>query len=489
MAYVKRELIDGVTPLNKDLLDHMQDGIAGASSGISEVCLAKQYDLVVGDTFQLFYRGVVKCFDVNAEGILVKCAKGRAYPRFYEFAPTEADVGEYELTLTTRTIYGGIKSTGTTKIVVHPKPTFGAPTNFNLLTVGDSLTYGGVWEAEGLRRILPKAQTNSTATSPATLSVGNLTITTYGKRQSTVDGYTIRHEGYSGWHWLSYITADNVYSTTNGIIVTLDNAHNYDLDTVQKSEWRDNNGKYWELENFPATTQIKFNRGQGNNAEQKNTTLPTTLTCESLSLSITPKTVAWEAGNPFWNETTGKLDFLQHASECGIENADIMACLLTWNQNGKLDGSFGDLDFNFQTTRHRDWAATFLRQFHKDFPNAKVILLGLQVPSITGGTGANYTTNTFAGDMWGMAMYAFDYSKMLEELAESDEFKDFCYYADTKGQFDTEYMMPYSQQKVNTRSTATEMRGTNGVHPSQDGYRQIGDVFFRKLVAVLNELQ
>ena len=493
MSYQKRELTDGVTIIDKDLLDHMQDGILAASenitgiSDLAEVCLAKQYDLVVGDTFQLYYRGVVKCFDINSAGILVKCAKGRAYPRFYEFTPTEAEVGEYELTLTTRTIYGEVRSTGTTKIVVHPKPTFNTPTNFNLLVIGDSLTYGGVWPAEGLRRILPQAQTNSTATTPATLSVDNLTITTYGKSKSTVDGYTIKHDAYSGWHWLNYISAENAYSTTNGIVVTLNEAHNYELNTVQKSEWKDNNGKLWELEDFPSSTQIKFNRGQGNTAQQNQSTLPTSLTCEALSLSITPKTVTWEPGNPFWNETTGKLDFIQHASECNTDKADILACLLTWNMNGRNDGAFGDLDFTFQTNRHREWATTFLRQFHKDFPNAKIILLGLQVPSITGGIGANYVTNTFASDMWGMAMYAFDYSKMLEELSESDEFKDFCYYADTKGQFDTENMMPYSMQKVNPRSTATEKRGTNGVHPSSEGYRQIGDVFFRKMVAVLNE--
>ena len=52
-----------------------------------------------------------------------------------------------------------------------------------------------------------------------------------------------------------------------------------------------------------------------------------------------------------------------------------------------------------------------------------------------------------------------------------------------KAQFDVEYNMPAIETKVNARSEITEMVGTNGVHPTMAGYLQIGDVFFRALVA------
>ena len=57
------------------------------------------------------------------------------------------------------------------------------------------------------------------------------------------------------------------------------------------------------------------------------------------------------------------------------------------------------------------------------------------------------------------------------------------------GIFDTADLMPYTTVAKNTRSSNTEIRGTNGVHPSTAGYYAIGDAYFRTLVKVLNDLQ
>lgn len=133
-----------------------------------------------------------------------------------------------------------------------------------------------------------------------------------------------------------------------------------------------------------------------------------------------------------------------------------------------------------------DKASQLLRAIHEDFPNAKIICMGIQVSSITGGAGSNYGAKGGYSDTWGTAFYAFDYNKSLEALVTEDtELAEYCYYVDTKGQFDTRYSMPYAEVAVNTRSTATEMRGTNGVHPSTNGYYQIGDAFYRALTKVV----
>ena len=47
--------------------------------------------------------------------------------------------------------------------------------------------------------------------------------------------------------------------------------------------------------------------------------------------------------------------------------------------------------------------------------------------------------------------------------------------------------MPSTNKPVNNRSDETEVIGTNGVHPSMNGYLQIGDVFFRSLVNDFSE--
>lgn len=447
----------------------------------SEVRLAKQYDLVVGDTFQLYYSGVIKAFTPEKEGIAVRCSKGKEYPRYWEYTPTEGEEGTYTLQMYTRQLDGTIISQGSTKIVVHSKLTNDTtPSNLTCLVFGDSLTSSGSWAAEGLRRIY--GATDSDASGPISLGVTN-TVTTYGTKTNTVNTFKISHEGYGGWTWNSFLTPERGSdSTTNGIVVTLGTSHNYDLDTVQKSIWTDNNGKLWELEDFPSDTQIKFNRGEGNSATQKETATPASLSCGTLSASITPISVVWETTNPFYDEATQSLDFVAHATAHGAGVPDIISCLLTWNGGG------GTLDFNQEAkiSVHIDRASQLLRKIHEDCPNAKIIVMGIQISSLTGGTGYNYGADGGYADMFSTAFYAFDYNKALEELVTNSEFGVYCYYVDTKGQFDTIYNMPFSDVNVNTRnSSRKEMRGTNGVHPSQAGYYQIGDAFYRALTKVI----
>ena len=447
----------------------------------SEVRLAKEYDLVVGDTFQLYYEGVIKAFDALREGIYVYCTVGTQYLRYWEFTPTDADAGKtYELKMMTRQLDGSVISSGTTKIKVHAKLTNETtPQNLRVLIFGDSLTDGAKWQIEGLRRIYG----TDTSIKPAALGIAN-TLTTYGKKTHTKNSFTVNHEGYGGWQWSSFLNPERGDdSTINAIIVNLSAPHGYDIDTVQKSIWTDNNGKLWELEDFPSATQLKFNRGNGNNAAQKNTPSPTTMTCSSLSLTITPSSVVWETTNPFYNEATESLDFIAHANQYGVDEADIVACLLTWNGGG------GTIDFNQEAkiSKHMNNAGQLFRAIHNDFPNAKIIVMGIQVSSTTGGSGYTYGSDGGYADMWSTAFYAFDYDKALESLVTEDpELAEYCYYVDTKGQFDTKYCMPHTQVAVNTRvSDITELRGTNGVHPNDAGYAQIGDAFYRALTKVI----
>ena len=66
-----------------------------------------------------------------------------------------------------------------------------------------------------------------------------------------------------------------------------------------------------------------------------------------------------------------------------------------------------------------------------------------------------------------------------------DDYKTFMRYIDIKGQFDSEYNMPYEIKPVNnTNTSVSEKVGTAmGMHPSSEGYNQIGDAFFRALMS------
>lgn len=454
----------------------------------SEVRLAKQYDVVVGDTFQLFYEGVIKSFAPLNEGIRVVCSVGKQLARYFEFTPTETNSGKtYTLTLSTRRLDGTVISTGSTKIVVHPKLTNETtPENLNVLFFGDSLTSGGVWCAEGLRRIY--GATDSEAIGPVSDGVTN-TVTSYGAKTHTQNTFKINHEGYSGWMWSNFITTSTESSTSSQMIVVFDEPHGYDLDIVQKSSWTDNNGLEWELEEFPSDNSIKFNRGEGNTGAQNTITLPTSLNCDVLSLSITNfSDINWSSNNPFYNELTGELDFAYHAEKYGNAGADIVSCLLTWN-GAQPSGTF---DNTSKISNHMNNATTLLRQIHTDLPNAKIICMGIQISDLNGGCGSSYGATGSYSDTWATAFYAFDYNKALEELCTNEEFKEYCYYVDTKGQFDSRYNMPANRKAVNTRnSSITEWVGTNGVHAYNGyesngyGYYQIGDALYRALTKVI----
>ena len=58
------------------------------------VILAKKYDLVVGDTFQLFYRGIVEAPNPYVYSIVVVCEKGKSFPRYFESKSKKYTKGE-----------------------------------------------------------------------------------------------------------------------------------------------------------------------------------------------------------------------------------------------------------------------------------------------------------------------------------------------------------------------------------------------------------
>ena len=357
----------------------------------SEVRLAKQYDLVVGDHFQLFYTGVVKTFNIKNEGIRVECAVGRQMPRYFEYTPTESDAGQsYKLMITTRRLDGSVISLGETTLVVHPKLTDSTtPANVNVLIIGDSLTYQGEWAGEGLRRVYG----SDLSVSPVPLGLSN-TCTSYGTKSHVINGFRVYHEGYSGWSWARFL----------------------------------------------------------------------------------------QSSSPFYNATSKTIDFKNHAARYNNQGADLIAILMSWNGSGVT----ADFDFSEAINRNLNDAATIIRQAHSDFPNAKIICLGLQISCLNGGTGMWYGATGGLSDMYGTAFYAFDYSKALEEMVTNEEFGEYCFYIDTKGQFDTEYNTHKTEVSVNDRNnTDKEVIGTNGVHPTTAGYYQIGDAFYRGLHRVL----
>ena len=84
-----------------------------------KVYLADQYYLVVGDTFQLFYRSVIRAVDPYGYYLKVTGDKGHSFNRYFEFTPEAA--GTFNLTLEVCDSNGAVLGQDSTKLIVADK--------------------------------------------------------------------------------------------------------------------------------------------------------------------------------------------------------------------------------------------------------------------------------------------------------------------------------------------------------------------------------
>lgn len=330
----------------------------------------------------------------------------------------------------------------------------------NILCVGDSITFNGVWPYEGFRRF--------TKDGGAPVGLGfKDSLNFIGTMQKEEVGY----EGYGGWQWRHFVKNEAV-STTSSVWIEVE-SHNLD-ENDQHSTWESNNLK-WVLESIEEK-KLKFKRGPGNYS-----CLPTigdvfTNVDGGIHTSdIKVSKYYFEKGNPFYDEELDGPNFKKYCLDNNFEGIDYLYVLLTWNGQYK--------PFNEDFSHFEPFIVEFINRAKIDYPNIKVRLIGIHSPSIDGGIAANYGASGFYSDVFGEVTTAFNYDLYLENLCKREEYKDFCRYIDMKAQFDVENNMPAAMLKVNNRNEKLERIGTNGVHPTMEGYLQIGDVFYRALCA------
>ena len=417
-----------------------------------DIYLPKTIYAVVGDTLQLFYRGMIQGYNPELYNILVTCTKGQQYPRYFEYTPSASDVGTFSFKVSLRDVRGKVVASKACSIVVSSSP-ISPKSNLKVMCFGDSLT-NGTWCYEAMRR-LKGGELSSMPTGN-----GLTNIDFVGSMNKDGAGYF----GQGGWSWSNYITAgsaafrffvSNVSSLTIGATYT-------------------NNGYTYKI------TEVNITNGTGNilcttstpsNVPASSGTL--TKSSGSGDASIQFSSSVADAENPLWDSSSNKMSFIPYANEVSEGRIDVVYVLLGWNGL-----SAWKEDFSLQS----DYINTFANTLHSEFPSAKLKLVGIQLPSITGGMGANYgATGTSYADEKGIAYAATKINELYQQFA--NEHSSFVEYVDTACQFDIEYNMPYAMTKVNTRNNITEKRGTNGVHPSLEGFYQIADAVYRNIVA------
>lgn len=132
-----------------------------------------------------------------------------------------------------------------------------------------------------------------------------------------------------------------------------------------------------------------------------------------------------------------------------------------------------------------DSCKNLLRKIHADLPNTKILLSTNNLISQNGGLGFNYNAQTYFGqyDVTVINHLIFSMNKAYYTLETDTEFMQYVEIINTHAQFDADNAFPITAKNVNTRSGETESIGTNGVHPTNNGYWQIADAEFRALLA------
>jgi hypothetical protein len=158
-------------------------------------------------------------------------------------------------------------------------------------------------------------------------------------------------------------------------------------------------------------------------------------------------------------------------------NISVVYVLLTWNGLAGPNAAYATNHAAFQ-----DQAQTFINQLHSDFPSALVRLVGLEVPSINGGLGANYGATGSLSQYYNVLRSVNGLNLAYQQLCDNPTNSGFCRFINISCQFDSEYNMSSALAPVNSRNATTEQRGANGVHPATAGYLQIADAVWRDFV-------
>lgn len=443
--------------LAQTALTTAQAAAAGASA-IPRLLMPPKVHAVVGDTLQLFRRGLVEHPNPYVVPSRLACAKGSEFPRYFEYTPLVGDVGTQVLTGTVQKVDGTDVATGTTNIVV--KATQNPATVKRAMIIGDSTMPPDV-ATEVYRRL------HETGGAPAGSGLTNLALLGSLPLNS---GYPGGYFGFGGWTLNTYLGIASLVAFW--VTVT---GHGKDA-SDQKALYQDTNGKKWFIETIESG-RIKMIAYDGA------TTIPAsgTLTWVSGGThtgTITYTASAAAAGTPFWNPAGAGSFSIKYWCDTYAAGAypDHLHVDLGWNSI--VDGASIAADY---TAAAASWR-TFLNSVHSEFPSATVSLAGLPTPSPTGGLGTNYNATGAYSAYYRLLRAVNGNNLMLKGVAAEAAYSGFVEYVDQACQFDAENNYPASAKAVNARSATTEQLGTNGIHPATPGYLQKADVIYRVAV-------
>lgn len=454
----------------KSEISDLRDKIAGIEKSNRKPVLnigSKIY-AVVGDTLQIFKKSIVDSLGIPYI-MKIESAKGRVYPRYWEYTPNADDVGSGEIKFSLLNVDGSVIDERIVSLItVNASNTYK-----NVLNIGDSTMANGEIPIELSRRI---KGTNGVATAPTALALSNINVVGRIKNGDKTVGW----EGTGGWTYTNYTSQGSRavrFQVTNAQSITVK-----DLIRISAT----NSYGYYQFE----VTEVNVTNGTGNIRAVFSYTTPYSsnflnevsasgnLTNANNSVVGSYLSFTEEFYQPFWNSITNQFDIKTYVNDYCENKVDYIFILLG------INSLYGTKPFT-SVDSVLDSCKNLLRKIHADLPNTNILLSTNNLVSQNGGLGFNYNAQTYFGqyDVEVINHLIFDMNKAYYTLETDTEFMPYVEVINTHAQFDADNAFPTTIKNVNTRSSKTESIGTNGVHPTNNGYWQIADAEFRALLA------
>ena len=425
---------------------------------------------VVGMPQRLFVRGIscgvnpyIFYNRFNATNLPSVSNSAKVYKRYAEITPSAVGTCEISYCLMDDKMVSSKPVAAS--YVVKNAPT-SIPTQTNILCVGSSTTAGGEWVKEVKRMLTGTGSRPSASTLPSEIGLGLNNINFVGRLSKN----GVNLEATGGWTWNRYITNSNV-----SFRVQVQNQLNVVRGDVYSVTGTDGTTIHLTIaeENLTeGTGNILLNKNDG---YTKNVPVSGTLTKVSGAGQATiPYTDAVEESYcPFYNTTTNQVDFTQYADAYCNGSIDVCVVFLTPYNNGvtgneSLLGIKKDIE-------------TFVNALRRDFPNCKIVLIPNIGINVLNGIEYNSTLSG-KNTTCSVRRMLFRYAEMLNDYAKTI---DGCYIVNSMCEVDQDNAFPFGNRVVNYRSTDTEIIGTNGVHPTTNGYNMLADSVFRCLCNIL----
>ena len=451
-------------------LSDLRDKIAGIERSNRKPALNIGLKLyaVVGDTLQIFKKSIVDSLEMPYI-LKIESAKGRAYPRYWEYTPNADDVGSSEIKFSLLNVDGSVIDERIVSLITVNA----SNTSKNVLNIGDSTMANGEIPIELSRRI---KGTNGVATTPKALALSNINVVGRIKNGDKTVGW----EGTGGWTYTNYTSQGsravrfqvaNAQSITVKDLIRISATNSYGYYQFEVTEVNVTNGTGNIRAVFSYTTPYSSNFLNEVSASGKLTNTNNLAVGSYLSFTE-------EFYQPFWNTTKNQFDIKTYVNDYCGNKVDYIFILLG------INSLYGTKPFT-SVDSVLDSCKNLLRKIHADLPNTKILLSTNNLISQNGGLGFNYNAQTYFGqyDVTVINHLIFSMNKAYYTLETDTEFMQYVEIINTHAQFDADNTFPITAKNVNTRSGETESIGTNGVHPTNNGYWQIADAEFRALLA------